>query len=190
MKIKLNRVRVDFLNGFEAREFTKGDGKPRRSATFLLEPRSDQDKAVQKTILEVGKEKHKEKWAKIYEGLKSNSQKCCYVDGDTKTSDRHAGYMVLSAHRSAKEGLPGIYDNVKDPETGKVAVLPPNTSRIYDGCYVNATVDIWIQEGDFPGVRATLIAVQYAGEGDAFSSSRPSADDFEAEDGAGAEDIT
>lgn len=199
MKIKLNRVRVDFLNRFEAKEFQKGDGKFRYSATFLIEPGSDQDKAIQKAIKDVGTEKHKAKWDRIYEGMKSNSQKCCYIDGDTKTSDRHAGYMVLASHRQMKEGLPGIFDNVLssdpadvDPKTGKrkVAVLPPNTPKIYDGCYVNGTVDIYIQEGEFPGVRATFIAVQYAGEGDAFSTNRPSADDFDAEEGAGAEDIT
>ena len=48
MKLKLTNVRLAFPDLFEAKEFEAGDGKPRYSATFLVEPGSENDKAIRK----------------------------------------------------------------------------------------------------------------------------------------------
>lgn len=191
MKLKLTNVRLAFPDLFEAKEFEAGDGKPRYSATFLVEPGSENDKAVRKALADVTNDKHGAKGPEKLKAFMADSQKSCYNDGNKKDYQGFEGMMALAAHRQAKDGPVGVYGNVIDPQTGKVAVLTQESGKPYGGCYVNATVDFYVTEGKYPGVRCGLIAVQFAKDGDSFGgASRASADDFEPVEGADAEDIT
>ena len=180
MKLKLTDVRLSFPDLHEPVEYQVGDGKPRYNASFLVVPGSANDKAINTAITEACNDVFEKKADKMLESIKGNPNKFCYLDGDTKEYDGYAGMMVLAAHRRAKDGPVGVYLNVIDPQTGKVAVAPANCGKPYAGCYVNASVEIYAQKGENPGVRCGLIAVQFARDGDSFSGSKPATpDDFE-----------
>lgn len=179
-KLKLTDVRLSFPDLWEPVEYQAGDGKPRYNASFLIEPKSENDKKIRAAIAEAAKEEWGAKADKLVESFKGNANKYCYLDGDLKDYDGYAGMMVLSSHRRAKDGPVGVYSNAIDPQTGKVAILPNGCGRPYAGCYVNASVEIYAQKGENAGVRCGLVAVQFVRDGDAFSGSKPpSPDDFE-----------
>ncbi|MDP3939856.1 MAG: DUF2815 family protein [Deltaproteobacteria bacterium] len=194
-KLKLLDVRLSFPDLFEAVEFKAGDGKPRYNASFLVVPGSENDKKIEAAIAAEVKAAFADaaKGAKWLAGIRGQSNKDCYTDGDKKEYDGYEGMKVLSSHRRAKDGPVGVYGNVIDPQTGKVVVLTELAGKPYAGSYVNATVEIYLQtKGENQGVRSGLQAVQFARDGDAFSGSKPATpDDFDAlEQGADAEAMT
>ena len=65
MKIKLNNVRLAFPALFEAKT-VNGEGDPRFSAVFLMDPKHPQLDEVRKALKQVAKEKWGEKWETIY----------------------------------------------------------------------------------------------------------------------------
>ncbi len=171
MQVKLKRVRLSFPDLWVPVEFKPGDGKPRFNATFLIEPGSDNDKAIQAAIKEAAKETFGAKADAILKSLAGNSNKYAYLDGNTKEYDGYEGMMYLACHAKAR---PYICD--RDP----TVILPADSGRPYAGCYVNATVDIYAQKGENQGIRASFTGVQFAADGDAFSAGKPAtANDFE-----------
>lgn len=183
MKVKLSNVRIAFCDSlYEPKEYEAGDGKFRHSATALVEPGSANDKALRAALKEVATEVFKAKGPQNLKLWENNNQKCCYTSGDLKADkyDGFAGMMVLSAHRAAKQGAPGVFDRTLDPKTGKLRVLTARDGKPYAGSYVNMTVDIWAQTAPNDGIRATLIGVQFVQDGDAFGAGAPpSPDDFD-----------
>jgi hypothetical protein len=183
MKVVLKGVRLAFPDLWEAKEYQKGDGKPRFSATSLVEPGSINDKNIRAAINEAASESFGAKAAAIVKGMLNNSNKFCYLDGNTKEYDGFADMMYLSSHRGEKQGAPLVIDANKAP-------LTATSGKPYAGCYVNATVDIYAQKGENQGIRASLLGVQFFKDGDAFAGSRANPDDFEdLSEGADADDF-
>lgn len=183
MKVKLTNVRIAFCDSlFEPKEYEAGDGKFRFSACALVEPGSSNDKALRDAMKSVAVEQFKAKAGQNLKTWENNTQKCCYTSGDLKADkyDGFGGMMVLSAHRAAKQGAPGVFDRTIDPKTGKLRVLTLRDGKPYAGSYVNMVVDIWAQGAPNDGIRATLISVQFVQDGDAFGAGAPpSPDDFD-----------
>lgn len=192
MKIKLSMVRLSFPVLFEAEKF-KGEEKsePRYSAAFIVERGSENDKAIQAGIQAVAAEAWPKKTAEMLASFKGHSGKMCYVSGDLKTYDGYQGMNILSSHRKQKDLRPLVLGPDVDPATGELRRLTPEDGKPYAGCYVNASVELWAQVKDYPGIRCTLLGVQFAGDGDAFSGvAKPSQDDFDMiEEGANAESL-
>lgn len=182
MKVKLENVRLSFPDIWHAKEFKTGDGKPRFSATFLVEPGSANDKRIRKAIQEAGAETlgSADKFAKAEKGYWGNSNKCCYQDGDTKDYDGYEGMWYISCHSKTR---PTILDRDRSP-------LTEADGRPYAGCYVMAIVDVWVQKGENPGIRCSLGGIQFYKDGDSFSGGVPtSTDDFDdLAEGADADD--
>lgn len=76
MKIKLNNVRLAFPALFEAKT-VNGEGDPRFSAVFLMDPKHPQLEEIRKALKQVAKEKWGEKWETIYNQLEKNSISAC-----------------------------------------------------------------------------------------------------------------
>ena len=173
MKVKLSNVRLSFPDLFEATQFD-GKGAFTYGAQFLIEPGSAEDKAVNAALEAVAKEKWGAKATAMLAAAKANPQKICYVNGDTKGYDGYAGMMALSAKRPQDKGRPGVYDRDKSP-------LQVEDGKPYAGCFVNASVEFWAQDNSFgKALRCTLVGVQFASDGDAFSAgAKPSEDDFD-----------
>jgi hypothetical protein len=172
--IFINKVRLAFPVLYKAEEFDPGDGKPRFSATFLVEPDSESDKTIRQAILDAVKEKFPEakKAEQFLKSVVGQSQKYCYQDGDTKSFDGFEGNWFLASHRQAKDGPPAVVDQKKQP-------ISADSGKVYAGCYVNAKVDIYVQATGNPGVRCGLLAVQFAADGDAFAGGVATPDGFE-----------
>lgn len=170
MQVVLKNVTLRFADIFEAKEFKAGDGKARYSASFLVERDSANDKVVRAAIDSVMAEKWKDKAAVKTKAFMSQNQQTCYRDGDSLEYDGCEGKMFLAAHRQAKSaGAPKIVDRAKQDLTAA-------DGKPYPGCIVNAVVDIWAQDGENPGIRATLTAVQFVEDGEPFQGSRATAD--------------
>jgi hypothetical protein len=98
--------------------------------------------------------------------------------------------MALSANGkagdTAEEAGPVILlDQLKQP-------LSVGSGKPYAGCYVNASVEVWVQDNQWgKRVNCTLRGVQFLRDGDAFGGGAPaSADEFDTvTEGADASDF-
>ena len=175
MKVTLKNVRLSFPNIFDAVEH---EGKVQYGAQFLIEPDSANAKAIEKAMTDVAKEKWADKGAAILKIARStgSNKECCYWKGETKAYDGYDGMMVLTAKRNEDAGRPLVIDQGKNP-------LAASDGKPYAGCFVNASVDLWPQDNKHgKTVRATLMGVQFAKDGDAFGAGTQVADVDEFDD--------
>lgn len=173
VKIKLTDVRARFPKLFEAEAFEEGS-KPRFSCDFLL-PKDDPRMAkIEKDLKAEARAVWGDKlWEKTWNTLVDDRQKSAWQDGDMTKYDSDDGNVIIAAKRYESDGRPLVVDRDKTP-------LTKDTGRIYSGCFVNATVEFWIQKGKYTGIRCTLLGVQFSKDGDNFGgASRGSEDDFE-----------
>lgn len=172
--IMIKQVRLSFPDLFQAVQF-EGKGPFSYRASFLIEKDSVNDKMIQAAIQKAATAKWEKKAPDIMKTIVGQSQKFCYVDGDTKAYDGYAGKMALTSSRPQDSGKPKIID--KNPEVE----LTAEDGRIYGGCYVNAKVQFWAQDNSFgKAIRCSLIAVQFVADGESFGGAPPAnADGFE-----------
>ncbi len=171
-KIKLAGVRIRFPKLFEAEQFD-GQGDYRFSADFLIEKGSALEKQIEAAVQEEAAATWGKGSDKTLANLRDNNQKCAWQDGDKTKYDSDDGNMLLCAKRKEKDGRPLVFDRDKTP-------LVKDTGRIYSGAYVNATVEVWAQKGQYQGIRCTLLGVQFYKDGDNFGgASKGKEDDFE-----------
>lgn len=196
-KLMFNNVRCAFLTLGEPEYFqgqkTKPTDKRRWSATALIPYESPMRKTVDDAIKALAKERWEKKWESVLENILLDPKGCCWIDGKRKDYDGFKGHFALSAHRNEDAGRPLVMDNDKSP-----IYKPDNelyegkAGRIYAGCFVNMQVELWAQDNKVgKGIRATLLGIQRAKDGDAFSGgAAPDADEFgEVSEGADAEDL-
>ena len=193
MKVMLKKVRVAFTQALLVPADYQDNKVFRRSATLLVAPGSENDKAIWAAIKSVCADVYGKKADATLEGLKGNSNKFCYQDGKTKAYDGFEGMWFTAAHRKVQDGPPLLLDSDKShlihkneqgtpilDESNNIQWVPGKEGRIYAGCYVNASVDIYAQAGQNAGVRCSLIALQFHSDGDSFSgAAKSSGDEFE-----------
>lgn len=159
-KIKLENVRLSFPSLYNRSVFNGDEGK--FEATFLI-PKSNTDlkAALDAAIDEALKE------AKI----KVPSDKRCLKDGDESDYDGYANHWSFKA---ANDTRPTLVDRDRVQLVADDAVL-------YAGCYVNAIVDIWVQNNNYgKRVNANLFGVQFLKDGEPFGrGSVDVTDDFD-----------
>jgi Protein of unknown function (DUF2815) len=171
MIIKLHNVRLAFPDLFIPTAFEAGQ-EEKYGATFLVPKDSPLVKEIEHAINEVAAQKWGAKAKATLDGIRGNSQKYCFVDGDTKGQyDGFLGHMALSAKN---EKRPLVIDRDKTS-------LTSGDGRPYAGCYVHGSVEIWAQDNKWgKGIRASLRGVQFFREGDAFGGGAPaSAEEFD-----------
>ncbi|MGL4516786.1 MAG: ssDNA-binding protein [Shewanella sp.] len=158
-KITLKNVRLSFPSLFNRASFDGQEGK--FEATFLLnkETQADQIAKLQAAI----------EAAIVEAKIKVPSDKRCLKDGDEFDYDGYAGMMAFKASTKRR---PTIIDRDKTP-------LVEDDNKPYAGCYVNAVVDIWVQNNNFgKRVNGNLFGVQFVKDGEAFGVSADCTDDF------------
>jgi len=183
MKLLLPNVRLSFPDLWEAVQF-QGAGPFNYRVTLLIPEASPLRKQIDKAILDVAKEKWKEKAEKVLAAANApGGLGTCFNDGNNKEYDGYADHWFLAATRPQDKGRPAIIDRDKSP-------LAASDGRPYGGCYVNASVEIWAQDNKWgKSVRAGILGVQFSKDGDSFGGGAAvSVDDFEnlgmdAEDG-------
>lgn len=167
MKLLLKDVRLAFPAIFEPRAF--GDSEPAYSATFILPP--ERAKEVEDVIEAVAKEKWGAKADAILRQLVSQGKVCLHEGEEKAQYDGFEGNVFVNARSAVR---PLVIDRDKTP-------LTMADGRIYAGCYVNASLDIWVQDNKYgKRINATLRGVQFCRDGEAFGGgTQASVDEFE-----------
>lgn len=169
MKLKLKNVRLAFADIFTPTDYN-GDGNLKFRAQLLIPKGSPNHKLVSDAIVNEAKEAFKDKWEKILAQIKA-ADNLCLRDGDLKDYDGFEGNMALSCSNKTR---PTIFD--KDGKTP----LVESDGKPYGGCYVNAVVDVYAYSKYGSQINCTLMGLQFAGDGDAFTGGRPATqDDFD-----------
>lgn len=166
-RVMLKNVRLAFPNLFEPSSY--GEGEPAYSATLIMD--SAQAEAVDKALAAVAREKWGAKADAQLKALRA-AGKICLRDGDEKADyDGFEGKMFVAARSKTR---PTVVDGQRQP-------LLQSDGRIYAGCYVNASIEIWAQDNAYgKRVNATLRGIQFVRDGEAFGGGRPAeADEFE-----------
>lgn len=210
--IMLKGVRLSFADSLFVGEAndrrTKGKhaGKiPYRNSINLLLPDKDspEGKAMHKAILEKMTEARDAQWPK--DPPKIKGEKLAMRDGDEEDWAGYAGRYYVSASRTVygpkdAEDTPANRPKrpfriigprkTKDAETGEMRfpdVREGGADAPYSGCFINCKVRFWAQDDEEYGKRinASIEAVQFARDGEAFGGGqRTNVDDeFDEEEG-------
>ena len=147
-KVHLKNVRLSFPSIFKKSVFDDNVGK--YEATFLLDK---SDKKTKKAVDEAIK-------AAIAEAnIKVPVDKRCLKDGDDSEYDGYEGVWSIKASNSKR---PTVIDRDKTP-------LIEEDDVLYAGCYVNAIIDVWIQNNNYgKRANANLYGIQFVKDGDPF----------------------
>ena len=159
-KISLKNVRLSFPSVFNRSVFDGKEGK--YEATFLLSKSDTATKAVlEKAIAAAMKDAN----------VKVPSSKIFLKDGDDFEYD---GYEDVWSIKASANRRPTVINRDKTPLTAEDEV-------IYAGCYVNASIDLWVQNNNYgKRVNANLYGVQFLKDGDSFGAGPVDAtDDFD-----------
>lgn len=179
MEVKLKGVRLAFPDLFKATDFN-GDGNFKFRATFLVPKGSENHKLLSAAIMEVAKEKWKDKAQRMVEKIKADNN-LCLRDGDLKDYEGFEGNMAVSATNVTR---PSLFDR-----DGRTQVTEAD-GIIYGGCYVNAIIDVYAYDKYGAQINASIKGVQKYADGDAFTGATVAKEgDFEdLTDGVDADD--
>jgi hypothetical protein len=173
--IKLKNIRLSFPTlkepsypvGFE------GQGDPKYSASLILDPEKHADtiKAVNAEINRMIKAEWGEKPPK-FKPIEFFGKGDHKVNKDGEVYDGYQGMWFVDAN-NRKKPLLADRDNtiLEGDDIGR---------RLYGGCYVNASIDMWIQDNKFgQAIRCNLRAVRFFGDGEAFGAGGASLDELD-----------
>lgn len=176
-KIHLRNVRLSFPQ-LHKPDVPKGyeNAEPKYSASFLLDPKDEKNKALIKQCSAEIKRLIEEAWKTRPPKMKPIE---CFGKGENyvnKTSkEPYGGY----------EGMwVVVAQNAKRPlclTRGKAVMTPEEIEqKLYAGCYVNAIVNFWVQDNQYgEAIRCSLSGVQFFGDGESFSAGGATVDDFD-----------
>jgi len=164
MSIKMKNVRLSFPSLFQTSTFG-GSDTGKYDATFIL------DKKEHAAAI---KELQAESVSLCKEVLKAKTlppDRFCLKDGDDTERDELQGKMTLKASTKKR---PLVINRDKTP-------LTEEDNVIYAGCYVNAIVSLWAQDNQYgKRINAQIDGVQFAKDGEPFSSSGIDVSEFDA----------
>lgn len=165
-KIKLNNVRLSFPSLWRKSVYNGEETK--FEATFLIDKKTQGEKIkeIEAAIAAAIKENLK--------GTKLAADKICLKNGDDFDYAGYAGNMSIKASSNKR---PLVIDRDKSN-------LTEEDNRIYAGCRVNATIELWAQNNNYgKRINANLLAVQFYKDDEPFADGeKGSADDFDSYD--------
>jgi hypothetical protein len=157
--IRFKKARLSFPRLWTPKAFQEGQ-TPRFEATFLLDPSNKEHAVAINMVKSEAKRIAELKWGagKIPKGVKP-----CYglADKDEVKSE-YDGYKGMWYLASNNKNRPTIVDRRRNPLTEK-------DGKPYAGCYVNASVTLWVQDNQFgKRINANFRAIQFDSDGEAF----------------------
>ena len=166
MKLKLNNVRLSFADLFTA--VSKFDGDPKFSASFIIDPSSEDGKANLAAFKKIVRQIEAEK----FNGSEMPTDKLPIQDGNDKGYDGWTDNVIISA---ANKKRPVIVGRQRQP------VAEGDLDSPVSGDYVNVVLDLWGMNNNYgKRIIASLEAVQYAAKGEPFVASSVNVEsDFE-----------
>jgi hypothetical protein len=174
--IILKNVRLSFPDLFKPGTPPPGSqGGPKYGGQFIFPKDSDAYKTVVAEFARVAQEKFGPNWQTIVAALAKDKK--AVRDGnmnlakDGSVRDGYAGMMYVVARNKAR---PAVVDNHVQP-------LTEDSGKPYGGCYVNAKIELYAMDKPPGGksINATLLAVQFVRDGEAFAGGPGTADGFE-----------
>ena len=164
-KIVLLNVRLAFPVIWAPKPFANDpSSKPAYSASLLIADKDSQIDKVDELLEEVAFEIWDKKSAMIMKELRAKDRLALRSGDDKEQYDGFAGNHYISARSATK---PLIIDRDKRP-------LEESDGRPYGGCYVNASVEFWVQDNKYgKRINATLRGLQFIADGDAFAGGAP-----------------
>lgn len=158
--ITLKNVRLSFPSLFTT-EMYEGEDTGKFSGTFLLEKEKDdkQIASLQKQIAQAIKDS----------GLKIRDDKIALRDGEDSEVKGMENVMTIKAFSNRRVN---VVNRDKTP-------LYAEDDVIYAGCYVNAVINLWVQNNKYgKRINANLVAVQFVKDGEAFGQAPVNIDDL------------
>jgi len=163
MKVLLKNVRLSFPSLFKT-EVYAGEDTEKYAATFLI-PKSDT-----KTVASIEQACKQALVEKYGEGKVPKGFKMPLVDGDDKEYQGYADHVCIKANTKKR---PTLVNRDKTPIVEEDGIL-------YGGCYVNASIDVWVMDNSYgKKVLASLNAIQFVKDGEAFGNKSDALDDFD-----------
>ncbi len=159
--VRLDNVRLSFPNLFDARA-PKGSDKAKFSADFILNKKTQKDQIAKL-------EKLCERAMLDKFGKKVGIKHMCLKDGNDPSKQDIEGYGDEVMYLTAKnDSRPAIVDQKK-------VTITKEDGKIYGGCYVNASVEIYGFKHDVGGncILASLRAVQFVRDGESLGGNTP-----------------
>lgn len=167
-RVKLKNVRLSFAHLFRPQAFGDGEGEPKYNCNFLIDPSTKEGKANIRAIEDAIEYVKKEKWPKG--APKLGEGKICLRDGNNTECEGYGDMMYVSASNARR---PLVLDRDKTP-------LNEEDGVIYSGCYVDAIIRIWAQDNKYgKRINASLEAVRFRRDGEAFGAAPPDPDEFD-----------
>lgn len=176
--------RLSYPNLFTPRAIND-QGEPKYSATLLI-PKTD-TAAVERVQAAIDAAVKDGIDRRIFKGAvdPSRSKYPPLRDGDTPKddgsprSDEFAGHWFIAAKASGKKPRPSVVDANVQPVMDE--------SEIYAGCYVNLFVEFYAYEASGnKGIAASLLGVQFVGDGEPLGGQPLEAEDMFSAIGGGA----
>lgn len=167
--IALKRVRLSFPSLFKT-EMYNGEDTGKYTATFII-PKSD-TQTIDAINAEIERLKTESK-------LRFAPDKIALQDGDHKDYDGYADSFIIKATTKKR---PHVVNKDRTP-------IHEDDNIIYGGCYVNASISLWVQDNGFgKRINASLNGIQFAKNGQRFGESFDVSSEFddisdEADDG-------
>jgi hypothetical protein len=169
IKLKLQNVRLSYPALHKPRTY-KGnkDSTPKYSVTCLLDPKKNKKDiaAIEEAMEDLIEEEFK--------GKRPKGMRVILKDGNDKTDDDDNiadGYEDMRYIKASSKKKPVVVDRDLTP-------LGEDDTRPYGGCYGNVSIRMYAQNNDFGRhINITLLAVQFAGDGEAFGDSAVNAED-------------
>ena len=185
--VLLSNVRLSFPHLIEPQERNK-NGKVSSSygCDLLMEPSSQGYADFMGYAGKLAIDTWKENAQVVMSIIQANPNTRCFGDGNAKINKKkmqvyegYSGMVYITATRQASYGAPQLVDdngNFIDPNNTLAYQLLAR--KMYGGCRVNVALKPWIQKAspkneNTNGIRCDLIAIQFAGDDDAFGESSP-----------------
>lgn len=169
----LSNVRLSFPHLAEPqRKVSPETGKERvsYSADFIMPADHAGFKAFMTKVNEMALAKWKEHATQVMQMINGDRKLRCFGDGNQKVNsktfqpyDGYAGNLYVTAGRDSPPQIIQADGSPIDPtNTMQYQAL---TRAMYGGCRVNVAVKPWLQENKHGrGIRADLVAIQFAGD--------------------------
>ncbi len=172
----LKGVRLSFPHLWEPTKSVE-DGAEKFRAAFLMDPESNVGKQNVAKLEEAIDEVKTAHWKDKAPKIKFKEDRYCLRDGNDcvsqESGDIYQGYENVKVISASNKRRPQVVDTNKTPLTAA-------DDKPYAGCFVNAVVNIYaISDSDKGGngIFATLEAVQFLRDGEAFGAAPVDIDD-------------
>ena len=173
----LSNVRLSFPHLVEPQKRVSPEtGKERLSysADFIMPVDHAGFKQFMTKVNEMGLAKWKEHAAQVMQMIQADRKLRCFGDGNQKVNsktfqpyDGYAGNVFITAGRDTPPQI--IQADGTPIDQSNTMAYQALTRKMYGGCRVNVAVKPWLQEDKHGrGVRADLVAIQFAGDDKAF----------------------